>query len=162
MATITQSPEGAKVKSLMSYTNLKYHIVFSTKRRGRFLSPDIQPRLVKYIGGIVRNLNSILIEANGPEDHLHVVASIHPKLALSDFVRDIKANATRWMRRTFADLKEFGWQDEYSAFTVSQSQLSAVVDYVRRQVEHHKTLTFDEELRTLLRKHGIEFDDRYL
>ena len=146
----------------MSYTNLKYHIVFSTKQRARFLSSDIKPRLVKYIGGIIRNLKSVLIEADGPEDHLHVVAGVHPQVAVSDFVRDVKANSTRWARQTFENLKDFAWQDEYSAFTVSQSQLSAVVEYVRKQVEHHKTLTFDEELRALLRKHEIDFDDRYL
>ena len=146
----------------MSYTNLKYHIVFSTKNRQPWLSADVKERLVKYVGGIIRNLKGVLVEANGPEDHIHIAAGVHPQVSISAFVRDVKSNCTTWVRQTFPELRDFAWQDEYAAFTVSQSQLPGVVDYIRRQVEHHRRMTFKEELRLLLEKHGIEFDERYL
>ena len=146
----------------MSFTDLKYHIVFSTKGRRPWLIPDVKERVVKYIGGIVRNLKGVLIEANGIEDHLHLVAGIHPQVSMSAFVRDVKSNCTTWIRQTFPDYRDFAWQDEYAAFTVSQSQLPSVVAYVQKQVEHHRKMTFEEELRALLVKNGIEFDERFL
>ena len=145
----------------MSYTSLKYHIVFSTKERRALLSAELRPRVIKYIGGIIRNLKGTLIEANGSEDHLHVAAGCHPSVAVSAFVRDIKSNSTGWVRETLPELRQFGWQDEYSAFTVSESRLPALIEYIRRQEEHHKKMTFQEELKLLLAKHGIDFDERY-
>ena len=146
----------------MSFTNLKYHIVFSTKSRQRALTPEVKPRLVKYMGGIVRNVKGAFFEADGPEDHIHLAIGIHPSIAVSALVRDLKSNATRWLRETFPSHREFQWQDEYAAFTVSESQLEKVLAYIRHQEEHHREMTFDEELRTLLQKHGIQFDERYL
>ena len=147
---------------MMSYTKLKYHIVFSVKGRRPLLRPEFKPRLVKYIGGIVRNLHCVLDEADGPEDHIHVAAGIHPSVSVSDFVRDVKCNATSWMKEEFPDLKDFAWQEEYAAFTVSHSQLPAVERYIRGQVRHHKKMSFIDELKLLLQRHEIEFDERYL
>ena len=146
----------------MSYTNLNYHIVFSTKDRRSFLKPDVRLRLHPYMGGIARTLRSVLLDVNVTNDHVHLVAGVHPSLPLSGFVRDVKTNATRWLRETFPALARFGWQDEYAAFTVSHSQMPAVLRYVREQEEHHRTLTFDQELRRLLEKHEIEVDERYV
>jgi REP element-mobilizing transposase RayT len=146
----------------MSFTNLKYHTVFSTKNRMPWLTPDVKERATKYIGGIARNTKGTLVEANGSADHLHLVAGIHPQVPVSAFVRDVKSNCTAWIRQTFAGLQGFAWQDEYSAFTVSHSQVEGVLAYVRKQEEHHHKLTFAEELGALLRKHGIDFDPRYL
>jgi REP element-mobilizing transposase RayT len=146
----------------MSFTNLKYHVVFSTKNRAPWLTPDVKERAAEYIGGIVRNIKGTLLEANGVEDHMHLVAGIHPQGPVSSFVRDVKSNSTSWIRQTFPNLREFSWQDEYSAFTVSQSQLEGVLSYVQRQEEHHRKMTFGEELRVLLIKHAIDFDERYL
>jgi REP element-mobilizing transposase RayT len=146
----------------MSYTNLKYHIVFSTKDRRPFLHADVKPRLVEYLGGILRQLKGVLVEANGPEDHIHLAAGLHPQTAVSDVLRELKCNSTRWVKSTFPDLGDFRWQDEYSAFTVSHSQLPGVIEYIRRQVEHHRRMTFQEELRLLLKKHEVDFDERFL
>jgi REP element-mobilizing transposase RayT len=146
----------------MSYTSLKYHIVFSTKERRRLILPDVLPRLVEYVGGIARQRKARILAANGPEDHLHLLASIPPTMTVSDFLRDIKSNSSSWVHETFSGLRIFGWQDEYAAFTVSQSAIPQVTEYIQNQQEHHKTMTFQEELIALLKRHEIEFDERYI
>ncbi len=146
----------------MSYTKLNYHIVFATKDRRAMLKADVMPRLVKYIGGIVRNLKGKLLEAGGSEDHMHLATSIHPTVDPAGFVRDIKANSSRWIHETFTHLGDFQWQDGYSAFTVSESVLPDVIKYIGNQPEHHKKITFGDELTALLNKHGIKFDKRYV
>ena len=83
-------------------------------------------------------------------------------MSLSDALRDLKANSTNWVHETFPHLRDFYWQDGYAAFSVSPSVLPKVVAYVRNQQEHHKKVSFEEELKQLLERHGIEYDDRYL
>ena len=146
----------------MSYTSLHYHIVFSTKARKPLLKPDILPRLTSYLGGIAREKQGRLIAANGSTDHIHLVVNLHPKTALADFIRTLKTNTSRWIHQTFPDMLDFAWQDGYSAFTISYSGLSQVIRYVEEQQEHHKKLSFQEELIALLKRHKIEYDERYI
>ena len=146
----------------MSYTNLNYHIVFSTKERRPFMTPQILPRVSQYVGGVIRNLEGVPLAVNGMANHLHIATVATPKIAISDLLRTVKANTSRWIHDTFADLQDFGWQDGYSAFTVSRSGRETVVAYVMNQQEHHKKMTFQEELIALLDKHGIEYDERHI
>jgi len=146
----------------MSYTCLQYHIVFSTKERARLLDGEIMPRLVKYIGGIIRGLGGTLLGGNGSEDHMHLAAILPPTRTIADVLRDVKSNSSGWIRDEFPALSGFGWQDGYSAFSVSQSVMPKVLEYIREQKEHHKKMTFEEELGRLLKQHGIEFDPRYV
>ena len=146
----------------MSYTCLQYHIVFATKNRRAVLQAELLPRLVKYIGGIVRGLRGQLLEANGPEDHLHLAAIVPATVCIADFLRDVKGDCSRWLHETFPQLRAFAWQDGYAAFTVSKSAMPEVIDYIRRQREHHEKMTFQEELIALLERHGIEYDERYI
>ena len=146
----------------MSYTSLAYHIVFSTKERRPMIAPEILPRLIQYFGGLVRNLEGQMIEANGPENHFHILAILSHKIAVADCLREIKSRASGWVHETFAGMHGFGWQDGYSAFTVSRSAIPEVARYVRIQQEHHKTMTFEEELVRMLKKHGIKYDERYV
>jgi REP element-mobilizing transposase RayT len=146
----------------MSYTNLMYHAVFSTKDRRPVLPRERRQRLAEYIGGIIRNMDGQMLAADGGEDHLHVVMVASPKTAISDLVRDVKANSSGWVHKTFEDLAVFGWQDEYSAFSVWKSMLPRVIEYVRNQEEHHRKMTFRDELIALLKRHGVEYDERYI
>ena len=146
----------------MSYTCLTYHLITGTKDRRPCIRPDLLPRLVQYMGGIIHHLDGRLIEANGPDDHMHIVATLSAKIAIADAMRDIKARSTAWVRQTFPGMSDFGWQDGYSAFTVSKSQQTIVVNYVRGQQEHHRKVTFEEELIKLLELHQVEFDPKYL
>ncbi len=153
------SPEGAKE---VSYTNLNYHIVFSTKERRPFLSDELRRRTGDYIGGIIRELRGDLVAAGGATDHLHLAAVLHPQVSISDVVRTIKANSSKWIHETLPDLAEFGWQDGYAAFSVSRSVLPQVVRYIEGQKEHHAKMSFTEELIALLKRHGVDYDERYL
>jgi len=120
------------------------------------------PRLQKYLGGIVRELNAKLLAANSPQDHLHLLLLLSPKIALADILRNIKANSSKWIHQTYSHLNDFIWQDGYSAFSVSQSGIDSVMQYIANQVEHHKKTSYQEELVALLKRHQIDYDERYI
>ena len=146
----------------MSYFNLNVHIVFSTKDRRPWIRGQLAQRLPRYIGGIIRELEGRMLAANGPADHIHIATTLSPKLAVADVLRTIKSNSSKWIHREFAKLRTFAWQDGYATFSVSHSLMPRVVKYVERQQQHHEKLTFREELAALLKRHGIEYDARYL
>jgi REP element-mobilizing transposase RayT len=145
-----------------SFTNLLYHIIFSTKDRRRIITPEYQPQLYEYIGGIIRGLGGISLAINGIEDHVHLLAKLRPDRSLSDVLRELKCNATGWMHDVFPRLKDFSWQRGYGAFTVSQSDVEEVRDYIRRQKEHHRRISFRDEFISFLKINGIEYDERFV
>jgi REP element-mobilizing transposase RayT len=145
-----------------SYTNLLYHIVFSTKDRRPLITPEYELRLYDYIGGTLRQAGGICLELNGTEDHLHLLAKLRPTRAVSDILRDLKANASGWMHDVFPSLRDFSWQRGYGAFTVSQSNVEEVRRYIARQKEHHRKVSFRDEFVRFLRANGIEFDERFI
>ncbi|MCZ7644728.1 MAG: IS200/IS605 family transposase [Planctomycetota bacterium] len=145
-----------------TFSSLFTHFVFSTKERATFLDPELRPRLFSYLGGIAREQNATLVSANGAADHIHLLALLHPTIAPADFVRTLKAGSSRWIHETFSDLAGFAWQTGYGAFSVSKSNVETVVAYIRGQEEHHRKMTFKEELLALLRKHDLDYDERYL
>ena len=116
-----------------SYTNLLYHLVFSTKDRRPLITPDYEIRLYDYIGGTVRKLGGISLALNGTADHVNLLTKLRPDRALSDVLRELKASATGWMHDVFATLKNFSWQRGYGAFTVGQSQVDSVREYIETQ-----------------------------
>ncbi len=145
-----------------SFTNLIYHIVFSTKNRQPLIIGEIKPRLYEYIGGILRNKGGIALEIGGMNDHLHVLAKLRPDDSLSNVLRDLKANSSGWLHKVFPELKDFSWQNGYGAFTVSASQIEVVRRYIANQEKHHTKFTFRDEFIKLLRANKIEFDEKYL
>lgn len=145
-----------------TYTQLLYHIVYSTKERRPWLRAEIQQRLREYLGGAIRDEGGVAILVGGVEDHIHIFARLPQSKSLSDIVRNIKANSSGWIHREFPDLADFAWQRGFSAFTVSHSQGDRVKEYVAHQEDHHRRQSFQDELRELLSKHGIEYDEEYL
>jgi REP-associated tyrosine transposase len=145
-----------------SYTNLLYHIVFSTKDRRPLITPDYEIRLFDYIGGTLRDAGGISLELNGSDDHIHVLAKLRPTRALSDVLRDLKANASGWMHEVFPELSQFSWQRGYGAFTVSQSNVEEVRRYIARQKEHHRRVSFRDEFIQFLKANQIEYDERFI
>jgi putative transposase len=145
-----------------SYTNLLYHIIFSTKDRRPLITPDCEVRLYDYIGGTIRALGGISLELNGAEDHVHLLAKLRPDRALSDVLRKLKANASGWMHRVFPRVQDFTWQRGYAAFTVSQSNVREVRAYIARQKQHHRKTSFRDEFIQFLIANEIEFDERYI
>jgi len=145
-----------------SYTNLLYHIVFSTRERRPLITPERRPRLYAYLGGAVRSEGGISLAIGGIEDHLHLLAKLRPDKALSALLRTLKANSSGWMHDVFPDARDFYWQNGYGAFTVSTSQVPAISSYIANQEKHHKRLTFRDEFILMLRKNQVEFDEKYL
>jgi putative transposase len=145
-----------------SYTNLLYHIVFSTKDRRPLITPEYETQLYDYIGGIVRSVGGISLALNGTEDHIHLLTKLRPNRALSDVLRDLKANATGWMHDVFPSLKNFSWQRGYGAFTVSQSHVEEVRNYIARQKQRHRKTSFREEFIQFLKANGIDYDERFI
>ncbi len=146
----------------MAYTNLAYHVVFSTKERRGLLAPDLAPRVHEYMGGIIREMGAAAICVNGTTDHVHLAVILRPTMAVSDLVRVVKTNSSKWLHEQAPSLGKWGWQESYGAFTVSQSGLGAVVKYIEAQQEHHRKMSFQEEFLELLKRHGIEYDERYI
>jgi putative transposase len=141
-----------------AYTQNFYHIVFSTRHRHEIISPELEPRLYPYIGGIVRDLRCALIAINGMPDHVHLLVRYRNDLSHSDLVRHVKSRSSAWIHATFPGLGQFAWQEGYGGFTVSKSIADDVEAYIRNQKEHHKRFDFKAEFLELLRKHGIEFN----
>ena len=145
-----------------TYTNLLYHIVFSTRERRPLITLDRRPRLYEYLGGTIRGLGGISLAIGGIEDHLHLLAKLRPDKALSSVLRDLKANSSGWMHDVFPEISEFSWQNGYGAFSVSSSQVPSVQRYIANQEEHHKKRTFRDEFVQMLKVNEIEFDERFL
>jgi REP element-mobilizing transposase RayT len=156
------APEGLWRRAMPgTYTELLYHIVFSTRGRRPWLTHETADRLYGYIGGIARDERCTLCAIGGVEDHVHLYLRMRPDMAVSDLMRSIKARSSCWLHETFPDLHDLAWQEGYGAFTVSKSQEEAAKRYIAGQAEHHRGEDFKSELLKLLRAHGVEFDPRY-
>ena len=145
-----------------SYTSLHYHIVFGTRGRRPHLTSELSRRVLSYIVGIVKNEKGTLIAVGGTQDHVHLLSGLHPETAVASFLRTVKANSSKWVHENFPDQAEFAWQAGYGAFSVSHSNLDQVRAYIENQEEHHRRLSFEEEFRQFLDRHGIAYDSRYL
>lgn len=140
----------------MSLTSLHVHLVFGTKQRRPFITPELGPRLHAYLGGIARELDAKPVIVNGNADHVHVLVTIPAKISVSDLARVLKTNSSRWAGDDLA------WQSGYAAFSVSTSNMPEVVAYIRDQEQHHAKRSFEDELIVLLNKHGVSYDPAYL
>lgn len=148
--------------TMSTYTQILYQIVFSTKQREPTLEKHNSKELYKYIWGILKNKNCHLYQIGGVEDHLHIITHLHPSVALSSLVKDIKLASSAYItnQKLFTDFK--GWQDGYGAFTYSIDAKENLINYAKNQEEHHKEKTFIDEYKKLLQEHKIEFDEKYL
>ncbi len=153
----------SKIKyKAMSYTQLLYQIVFSTKFREPSLHESRQRDLYAYIYGLLKNKNCHIYRIGGVEDHLHIVTHIHPTIAIANLVKDIKLASSDWIKRNniFEDFA--GWQDGYGAFTYGITAKNNLIEYVKNQKEHHKNIDFIDEFKKLLMEHQVEFDEKHL
>jgi len=144
------------------YLSLLVHFTWSTAGREPWLEANMRDDLYSYIGGIMNNKSAKLISAGGMSDHIHLFASLPSTISIADFVNAVKSNSSRWIHQSFSPLRNFAWQEGYGAFSVSKSGQKMVVRYIDNQEKHHRKRTFKEELITLLKKHEIEYDERYL
>lgn len=145
-----------------AFTNLVYHVVFSTKERAPLITDAFREQLYAYIGGVIRGQRGILLEIGGMPDHVHILARFRSDVSIAEMVRLIKANSSKWMNERSDRPERFQWQEGYGAFSVSESRVPAVRAYLQNQREHHARVSLRDELVALLERHRIAFDERYL
>jgi putative transposase len=145
-----------------TYTQINIHAIFSVKGRENIITRNFRDRLHPYIAGIVNKIGNYSLAVNGYKDHVHVFFELKPSLALSDVIRDVKANSSKWINDNRFVLGHFSWQGGYGAFSYSRSQRDHVIKYIMEQEKHHAGKTFREEYLELLRKFEIPFEDNYV
>lgn len=147
---------------MSTFKQIYYHIVFSTKYREPTITDAHSESLYRYIWGIIEQKKSKLYQINGVEDHIHIFCSLHPSIALSDFIKDIKVASNLWMKASgnFPNFKD--WQKGYGAFTYSHQQRHQIINYIKNQKQHHPKNAFIDEYKDFLTEHGVEFDEKYL
>ena len=144
-----------------SLARLLVHLVFSTKSRIPFLqSPELRSEVHAYLTATLLGLDCEAIQVGGVADHVHLLFGLSRTISLADLVKDLKTSSTKMMREK--GHRDFSWQTGYGAFSVSESNKSAVVAYIVDQEIHHRRITFQEEIRALLKKHSVRFDERYI
>src|SRR5438552_14586173 len=145
-----------------SLSKVILHIIFSTKNREPRLDVEMRPRIHAYLATLCRDLGADLVHVGGSADHVHIITTLPRTVSQAQLTEKIKKVSSKWIKALDARYRGFFWQRGYGAFSVSPSQLDAALQYVDAQTEQHATRTFQEEYRELLRRHGVEFDERYV
>lgn len=145
-----------------SFNSCLIHCVWSTKNRTPLLDSDLRERLWPYLGGIARENKMKALGVGGTTDHVHILISLPGTLSVAKAAQLLKGNSSKWVHETFPKLADFNWQQGYGAFSIGVSGVEATMAYIRHQAEHHKQRTFREEFAAMLRKHGLDFDERML
>jgi len=145
-----------------SLSKVILHIVFSAKDREPWLSLDVRARMHAYLATVCRDLGAEVVRVGGVADHVHIVTTLPRTLSQAQLIEQAKKISSKWVKTVDVRYRGFFWQRGYGAFSVSPSQLEAVLQYVDAQEEHHRTRTFQEEYRELLHRHCVDFDERYV
>ena len=145
-----------------SLVSLLVHVVFSTKHREALIAPEIEADLFAFMTGVLKNHDSRLLAANGTADHVHLLISLSKNIALSHLIQELKKSTSRWVKTRGLKFRNFQWQDGYGAFTVGESGVPALKQYIARQKEKHQKKSFESELVEFLKKYGVEYDERYI
>ncbi|MCW3126264.1 MAG: tnpA [Bacteroidetes bacterium] len=144
-----------------SLTQIYLHIVFSTKHREPLIKDLIKKDLHDYLGGICRQLDCWPIEVGGYNDHVHILCHLSKKIAVVKLLEEVKKSSSKWIKTKGDEYGDFYWQDGYAAFSVGQTELEKVAEYIRNQYEHHKKQSYQEECRKLLKRYQVDYDERY-
>jgi REP element-mobilizing transposase RayT len=133
------------------------HCVWATKERRPLITTDFQQRLWPYLGGIARESKMKALVVGGVQDHVHVLLSIPSTLSVAKSVQLFKGNSSKWIHDTFKEHRDFEWQEGYGAFSIGMSGIEDTAKYINNQAEHHRTMTFKEEVEAFLKKHGMDY-----
>ena len=142
--------------------SLLVHIVFSTKNRANLITPEIEPDLYKYISGTLRKMESPCMKIGGTANHLHLLVSQSKNIALAFLLEELKKSSSKWIKQQDTSFRSFKWQDGYGAFSIGRSNVAALKRYIELQKSHHRRRSFEDELRGLLKKYRVEYDERYI
>ena len=145
-----------------SLSKVYIHITFSTKDRHHLIDEKIRESLFQYLGGVCKGLECNPVKVGGYTDHMHILCLLSRKIAQMNLLEELKKQSSKWIKTKGNAYSNFYWQDGYGVFSVNPTQIDVVVDYIRNQEEHHKTLSFQDELRAFLKKYNVEYDERYI
>jgi len=145
-----------------TYTQIHIQTVFAVQNRQSLIRDEWKNDLYKYMTAIIQNNDHKLLQINGIPDHVHILFGLRPVQSLSDLMKHVKQDSSKWINQNKLVKRKFSWQEGYGAFSYSKSQLPRVIKYIQNQQEHHKTKTFREEYLALLEAHGVDYDERYI
>lgn len=145
-----------------TYTQIHIHFVFAVKYRKAVIGTNWKDELFRYISGIVKNNNHKLLAINGVSDHIHILIGIRPVQSISELMKSVKQNSSKWINENKFANSHFEWQEGYGAFSYSKSQLNAVINYIENQEQHHKKKTFKEEYINFLEKFEVDYDEKFI
>jgi putative transposase len=145
-----------------TFTCIRLHVVFSTKNRQRWITPDIEKNVWRYLGGICRDHGAKALMVGGVEDHVHLLIRVSPAVAISELMRRLKGESSKWISTEWPALAGFSWQDGYGAFSIGQAQVAQTIDYIARQRSRHARVDYADEFRKFVLAHELPVDERYL
>ncbi|MCK6554650.1 transposase [Candidatus Binatia bacterium] len=143
-----------------SLAKVLVHLIFCTKNRDPIIPAETRPQLHAYLVGILVNLGCPALQVGGTADHVHALFSLGRTTTVADVVEEARKSSSKWMKRQ--GVQAFAWQAGYGAFSIGQSQAPALVRYIQQQEQHHRRLTFQDELRRFLDRYGASYDERYV
>ncbi len=143
-----------------SLSQVRIHVIFSTKNRHPFIENDFSPKLHAYLATIVRDMHSMVYRVGGPADHVHIACTLPRVYSQAEFMQKVKGVSSKWMKQQ--GVHNFYWQNGYGIFSFTPDQQPALEQYIDTQWEHHRHISFQDEARTLFDEYGIEYDERYV
>ena len=138
------------------------HIIFSTKHQQPLIIDVVENELYKYIGGICKNMECYPVKVGGYRNHVHILCLLSKKIALMKLLEEVKSHSSKWVKTIDKRMNNFYWQNGYGAFSVNPAEIRVVSEYIERQAEHHKKVTFQDEYRAYLKEFEVEYDERYV
>lgn len=145
-----------------SLSKVYVHITFSTKNRQNLIDEKIKTSLFQYLGGVCKGLECNPVRVGGYSDHVHILCLLSRKVTQMDLLEELKKQSSKWIKNQGSAYSNFYWQDGYGIFSVNPTQVNAVEEYIENQEEHHKSVSFQDELRAFLKKYKVEYDERYI
>lgn len=145
-----------------TYTQIHIQTVFAVKNRQSLIQYEWEDELYKYMTGIIQNNGHKVLQVNGMSGHVHIVFGMRPVQSLSDLMKQVKQDSSKWISNKGFLKEKFSWQAGYGAFSYSKSEVSNVVNYIKNQEQHHKTITFQVEYLQLLKDFNMDYDERYI
>jgi REP element-mobilizing transposase RayT len=146
-----------------SLAQIHLHLVFSTKNREPFLTDKaLRAETHAYLGGVCRNVGCPSLTVGGVEDHVHILCRLSRTWTVADLLQALKRESSKWLKEKAPSLASFYWQNGYGAFSISPGHVEGLKEYIATQEEHHRKETFQDEVRRLLKKYGVEYDERYV
>ncbi|WP_075352537.1 IS200/IS605 family transposase [Algoriphagus marinus] len=145
-----------------TYTQIHIQAVFAVQNRQSLISEEWKDQLYRYITGIIQQNGHKLLQINGMPDHIHLLFGMRPIQSLSELMKQVKQDSSKWINLNKLSTGKFSWQEGYGAFSYSKSQVPRVIQYIQNQQVHHKKQSFAEEFHSMLKTHEIEFDERFI